>query len=277
MWLPNWSNCLRNWTACKRPHLVWQRMPASRDQSPVGELVRHARRGAADDGMIERFLIAWPDAPAAWREVDHWPESSAKRAAWEAFDRLDNLTPEVLQAERDTDPHGEARGLPFLRFDGGAREAFSEWRGDFERMLRTTDAEGLEGALSKFRHHVPALALAVHTIDHGAGPVALQATLQALRLAEYFESHARRLHASGRRQQVRAARGILDKARSGALPDPFTARDVYRPQWAGLSEHATVADALDMLAGCGWLTEATIDTSGRPTTVYSLAEGARNG
>ena len=227
--------------------------------------------------MIERFLIAWPDATGEWREVDRFPDSEGKRRAWEAFDRLDNLTAEALAAERERDYQGSLHGLPFLRFDEDAREAFVEWRSDFERTTRAAEGEGLEGALSKFRHHVPALALALHVIDGGTGPVTLPVTRRALTLAEYFESHARRLHGSGRRMAVRAARTIIDKARAGALPEPFTARDVYRNQWAGLSDRETAADAIDMLAAHGWLTEATIDTGGRPTATYSLTEGARRG
>jgi len=244
---------------------------------PLSDLVKQARRGAADDGMIERFLIAWPEAPGEWREVDRLPDTSAKRRAWETFERLDMLTADALCAERENDIHGDPRGLPFVRFDEDAREAFGEWRCEFERSIRAAEAEGLEGALSKFRHHVPALALALHVIDGGTGPVTLPSTLRALTLAEYFESHARRLHSSGRRMTVRAARTILDKARTTALPGPFTARDVYRNQWAGLSDRGAVADALDMLGAHGWLSEASIETGGRPTAVYSLTEGARRG
>lgn len=244
---------------------------------PLSELVHQARRGAADDGMIERFLIAWPDAPGEWREVDRWPDSEGKRLAWGTFERLDALTADALGAERESDTLGEPRGLPFLRFDDDAREAFGEWRSEFERTIRAAEGEGLEGALSKFRHHVPALALALHVIDGGTGPVTLPATLRALALAEYFESHARRLHSSGRRITVRAARTIIDKARAAALPDAFTARDVYRNQWAGLSDKVAVADALDMLCAHGWLSESTLDTGGRPTTIYSLTEGALRG
>ncbi len=244
---------------------------------PLAELVLQARRGAADDGMIERFLIAWPDAPGEWREVDRWPDTDAKRQAWQAFERLDSLTADALGAELEADIHGDPRGLPFLRFDEDAREAFGEWRSEFERTIRAAEGEGLEGALSKFRHHVPALALALHVIDGGAGAVALDATERALALAEYFETHARRLHSSGRRMAIRAARTIIDKARAAALPAAFTARDVYRAGWAGLSDRGAVADALDLLAAHGWLTESSVDTGGRPTAVYSLTEGARCG
>lgn len=244
---------------------------------PLSELVQQARRGAADDGMIERFLISWPDAPGEWREVDRWPDTEGKRRLWTAFANLDSISAAALGAERENDIHGDPRGLPFVRFDDNAREAFSEWRGEFERTIRSAEGEGLEGALSKFRHHVPALALGLHVIDGGVGPVCLSAALKALALAEYFESHARRLHSSGRRTTVRAARMIIDKARSGTLHAPFTARDVYRNQWTGLADRAAVADALDLLTTHGWLTEETLETGGRPTATYWLTEGARHG
>lgn len=244
---------------------------------PLSELVQRARRGGADDGMIERFLIAWPDAPCTWREVDRFPDSDGKRRAWETFERLDQLTSAGLDAFHDLDHRGQATGLPYIRFHPEARAAFGEWRVEFERCIRTADGEGLEGALSKFRHHVPALALALHVIDGGIGAVSLQATLRALALAEYFESHARRLYGSGQRVTVRAARAIVDKARAGALPEAFSARDVYRNQWSGLSDRTSVEEALDLLIGYEWLAEATVETGGRPTTMYTLVEGARHG
>lgn len=244
---------------------------------PLSEIVRQARRGGADDGMIERFLIAWPDAQGEWREVDRFPDSESKRAVFDAFERLDTLTADALGAERETDSQGRPSGLPLVRFADDAREAFREWRSEFERTIRQAESEGLEGALSKFRHHVPALALCLHVIDGGVGAVGLQSTLRALALAEYFESHARRLHSSGRRTVVVAARTIISKAKATALPEAFTARDVYRPQWAGLSDRTLVADAIDLLASHGWLTETSVETGGRPTAIYSLTEGARRG
>ena len=200
---------------------------------PLSALVQQARRGAADDGMLDRFLVAWPDSAGDWREVDRFPDSEAKRGAWSVFSRLDTLDAAGILAQQDSDMDGNPEGLPFLRFADDAREAFSEWHHDLERKLRTTEAEGLEGALSKFRHHVPAMALALHVIDGGAGPVALAPTLRALALSEYFESHARRLHGSNRRVAVRAARALLSRAQASALPDPFTAREVYIRDWAG--------------------------------------------
>jgi len=244
---------------------------------PLCELMLKARRGAGDDGMVERFLISWPDPPSAWREVDRPPETPAQREVGEVFARLDALSAQAVDAAHETDPDGQPRGLPFLRLSDDARAAFGDWRSGLERDLRATESEGMEGALSKFRHHVPALALLLHIVDGGVGPVSLSATLRALNLAEYFASHARRLHASGRRLAVRGARSILGKLRDGELPNPFTARDIHQRGWSGLSERADVGDALDMLVAHGWLSEADIATGGRPMTVYSLTEGVRHG
>lgn len=243
---------------------------------PLCELVRQARKGAGDDGMIERFLIAWPDSLGQWREVDRYPDTPARRAAWKTFERLDALTAGGVGAEHDADPDGNEHGLPFLRLDDGARAAFGAWHAELHGELRSCESEGLESALSKFRHHVPALALLMHVADQGVGPVSEKAMLRALTLGEYFASHAKRLHASGRRLAVRGARLILDKARAGELPADFTLRDVYRPQWAGLSERTAAVEALDLLTAHGWLTEIELDTGGRSKVLYSLTEGARH-
>lgn len=244
---------------------------------PLGELMRLARMGKADDGMLERFLVAWPDPQGEWRNVDRWPESSARHLVFDTFDRLDALTPESLRAERDTTKEGEPYGRPFLRFDADALEAFTEWRHEFEDGLRKAEGEGLEAALSKYRHHVPALALALHVIEGDSGPVNLKATLRALNLAEYFESHTRRLHSSARRAKVQGARKLLEKAKAGQLGSMFTARDVLRKDWSGLTERPVIADALELLVVHRWLVETETPATaqgGRPTVIYSLAGGS---
>jgi putative DNA primase/helicase len=244
---------------------------------PLSQVMRSARTAGGDDGMIERFLIAWPDDPGPWRDVDRLPDSAARLRVFEVFDHLDLLTPETLHAEHDTGPDGMQYGMPYLRLDDAAHDVVREWRTELEQRIRAPGGDDCEAALTKFRHHVGALALALHLADRHTGRVGATAMLGALALADYFESHARRLYSSGRRATVRAAHAILDKLRGGALAEPFSARDVYRHEWSALSDRETVTDALDMLAAYGWLAECTVDTGGRPLTLYSLNEGARRG
>ena len=86
-----------------------------------GRLAEYMRRaiagGAGDDGLIQRFsLLVWPDQSPEWREVDRYPNSDARAAAWETFERLDKLDPDAIGAERD-----QFKIMPFLRFDDAAQ------------------------------------------------------------------------------------------------------------------------------------------------------------
>ena len=242
---------------------------------PLAHLMQRCWRNRSSDGLIERFLVAWPDTQGDWRNVDQLPDNAARSMAWNVFTRLELLDADELGA--DADSSSAERGLPFLRLTPDALAMFEEWRADLEARLKGEDSEGLEAALSKFRHHVPALALSQHLIDGHRGAIGAGAMGRALALAEYFESHARRLHASARDGVVSAARKIVGKGKAGALPEAFTARTIYSKCWAGLADAATVTEALDMLAEHGWLTECTLTTGGRPSTVYGWAQGALDG
>ena len=52
-------------------------------------LVSAVRGGSGDDGLVQRFgLLVWPDVPPSWRDVDRWPNSDARQAAFAVFERL---------------------------------------------------------------------------------------------------------------------------------------------------------------------------------------------
>lgn len=233
--------------------------------------VRAANRGGAgDDGLLQRFgLLVWPDGVGEWRDVDRWPDSTAKRRTFDVFDRLDALTPEAAGAERDIDHSGEPTGQPFLRFDPGALEAFAEWRSELESTIRAGQlSPALESHFAKYRKLVPSLALVCHLADGGYGPVTLASTLRAIGWAQYLAPHARRVYGSEPTRARQAARAILAKVQAGVLSSPFTARDIYRNQWAGLGEREAVRDALDLLTDFGHVVADVIQTGGRTTTAY---------
>lgn len=165
----------------------------------------------------------------------------------------------------------EPCGLPFLRFAPDALGEFAGWRSGLEARLRDgTLSPALESHFAKYRKHVPALALICHLADGGTGPVSLEATLRAIAWAEYLEPHARRAYGSGPAQAVQAARVILKRIRTRALPDTFTARDVYRPQWSGLTDRDTVREALLLLEDHRYVASVRQMTGGAPATVYTV-------
>jgi hypothetical protein len=63
-----------------------------------GRLAEYVRRavsgGAGDDGLIQRFgLLVWPDQSPAWENIDRYPNSAARDAAWGCFVGFDSLDP----------------------------------------------------------------------------------------------------------------------------------------------------------------------------------------
>lgn len=236
-----------------------------------GPLASYVREAAGDgrgaDGLLQRFqLLVWPDELTAWRNVDRWPDTGAKNAAFEVFERLADLDP-LAVGGRDDD------GLPYLRFDPAAQEAFDAWRHDLETRLRGGEPEIIEAHLSKFRSLVPSLALLCHLADqpHG-GPVTLAAMLRAADWCEYLEAHARRLYALGMGADYSAAHALAARIRRGDVPDGSTPRDIYRAGWANLDKAAAYR-ALEALEDCGWLRLEEVPTGkvgGRPSLIVRL-------
>src|SRR5215831_11964235 len=138
----------------------------------IVEYVRSANLGGAGgDGLIQRFgLLAWPDAPGEWHDIDEYPNSAAREKAWQTFERMATLdTQAALRLGAEKGPFDK---VPCLRFEEAAHEDFLGWRTDVERRLRSCEmSPALEGHLAKYRKLVPSLALINHLADGGTGPI----------------------------------------------------------------------------------------------------------
>jgi uncharacterized protein DUF3987 len=238
----------------------------------IVEYVRSANLGGAGgDGLIQRFgLLAWPDAPGEWRNVDEFPNSTAREKAWQAFECMAKLDAQAalrLGAEK-----GPFDKVPCLRFEEAAHEDFLGWRADLEGRLRSSEmSPALESHLAKYRKLVPSLALINHLADGGTGPVSHRALLKALAAAHYLESHARRIYGSRFESELAAAKAILKHIRNGDLKDGFTARDVHQRSWAHLTEREQVGTGLSLLVDLDHLASCTPSIGiegGRPKITY---------
>lgn len=232
--------------------------------------------GAGDDGLLQRFgLLVWPDVGGQWKNVDRFPDTPARRAAFETFQRLDAMHP-------GTDPETGEPGPSVYRFTAEAQAEFDAWRRDFETALRSGEHHpAMESHLSKYRKLVPALALVCALAD-GEEVVSRNSLLRALAWAVYLQSHATRAYGAGTGPQTNAALALLDKIKSGAVQDGFAVRDVYVKGWAYLNTPESVKQAAAMLCDLGHLRRFDVrpgSSGGRPTATYrinpaSLPKGA---
>ena len=220
----------------------------------IAEYIHRANYGGAGgDGLIQRFnLLAWPDAPADWKNVDEYPNREAREKAWGVYQRVSKIDESAaLKLGAEKGPYDK---VPALRFDEGAQKDFLDWRTDLERRLRSGEfSPAFERHLAKYRKLVPALALMNHLADRGEGLVSHRALLKALATAHYLETHAQRVYGSADEAELAAAEAILRHIRAGDLKDGFTARDVHQHGWGHLTEHEHVGAGLSLLVDLDYL------------------------
>ncbi|NOW44530.1 hypothetical protein FHW96_000672 [Novosphingobium sp. SG751A] len=226
-----------------------------------------------DDGMVQRIqLLAWPDMSANFAEVDRYPNSAARQEAFACYEELARLNVNEIGAQRDD--FGGDDAVPFLRFAPDAQEVFSHWWAGLEGKVRGGDlAPVLAAHLAKYRGLIPRLALMCHLASNGLGAVTIEATMQALRWADYLESHARRVYASMGLDNAEAARAIWRRIRKGDLADGFTARDIRRKGWAGLGDRGRITAGLERLVDADWLAANETPAGpqgGRPSAPYRI-------
>lgn len=228
--------------------------------------------GAGDDGLLQRFgLTVWPDINREFTYVDRWPDTPARQAAWDVFERLNQLQPATDDAPQE------------WRFSPEAQAIFYEWLVPFETGIRGDDLHpALVSHLSKWRKLIPALALIFALVDtpDTNGVIHERELIRALAWAEYLRTHAERLYAAALIPETTGAHALLAKIKGGklcdgdgVLRDSFTPRLVAVKHWAGLGTPDAVRKAGDLLADYGWLARETIPTGsagGRPSERYLI-------
>lgn len=222
--------------------------------------------GAGDDGLLQRFgLLVWPDVDKGWRNVDRFPDTAAKQAAFDTFQRLGALQP-------TSDPETGEASPALFRFSGTAQDEFDAWRHEFESELRSGELHpALESHLSKYRKLVPALALVCALAD-GEDAVSQDALRRALAWSEYLRNHAERAYTAGTSVATDSARALLAKISVGKVADGFKPADVYLKSWAQLSTPKLVHEATELLCELGYLrrVERRPQGAGRPSVSFLI-------
>ena len=215
-------------------------------------------------------MLAWPDEPVGWKNVDEWPNAESRDAVRRIFERISKLT--EVEALKLGALKGEYDRTPFFRFDEEAAADFLIWRRGLEQRLRGDDlSPALEGHIAKYRKLVPALALIDHLAEGGMGNVGAEALARALDMAEYLETHARRVYGATEAVDIIAGEAILARIRRGDLKDGFTAREVHQKDWSRLTDCDHVQRGIDLLVDLDHLAgDASSGSVGRPKVTYRI-------
>ena len=221
--------------------------------------------GVGDDGLLQRFqIVVWPDHSKTWVNVDRRPDIESRQRAFEVFEGLAEL--DLLKIQATT----EGEMIPYLRFNPDAQTEFDDWRAGLEHKIRSGIFHpAFTAHLAQYRSLVPSLALIIHIASGGTGGVSLLAVGKAVAWAEFLEMHARRLYSPALNPALVAARELLRHLENADLPNPFTARTVYRNRWASLDREGT-PPALDYLEENRWLKTKTVQTGGRPKIEFYI-------
>lgn len=235
--------------------------------SKIKEYIHHAvNGGSGDDGLLQRFgLMVYPDIHGDWRNVDRYPDTPSKNAAFEVFERLNALPGGITET-------GEIEPVVY-QFTDDAQDLFDEWRCALQIRLRKGELHpAIESHLAKYTKTIAALALICALAD-GESKVSHESVSRALAWSEYLESHAMRIYSAGLRPTTTGAKALLSKIKSRAIIDGFRPADIYLKGWSYLSNSKETADALGLLVDLNYLAmveKPTTTKGGRPSITYRI-------
>ena len=221
-----------------------------------------------NDGRIQRFqLLVFPEqVPWAWR--DRYPVKGVREAIRGIFDHLADFDP----LQDGATPADDFVKLPHFHFDDAAQEVFIEWSTDLHVNRMAGEQNPLmRQHLAKFEKLFCSLALIIHLAEGRVGPVQQDTALRAAAWCGFLEGHARRIYALAEVAKVSVAKKLGRRLSEKKLLDGFTARDVVRKGWTGLSTTLQAEAALVILEEHHWVYSSdTQENVGRPTTRYFI-------
>ena len=247
-------------------------------------------KGLGNDGLIQRFqLMVYPDPLPNSKERDLPPDKQSCDAIYNLFETIDSMQLGDFM-RYGANPIDDYHKRPYYRFTEEAYQVFMNWYDALK--LRAGEAEHsiIAEHLIKYAKTVPSLALVFHLVDcieHGTslGAVNMSAINAALAWCEVLESHMMRIYSTVTDNANIKASYLADKimkmVRKGAdktdttdwFSHGFTARQLIRKGWKGLTDTNDVLNALEVLVEHDWLSWQVVPSTGRggrPTELYFI-------
>lgn len=235
------------------------------------EKLEHMVLQSADDGLLSRFLIAYPD-PIPLSRPTKRPDQNFPL---QVLQRLLSLEPNAAQDGSKT-PH-------IIEFEEAAREALHSFRQD----CRTWEGEA-EGKMKSHIGKLPGLAVRVSLIlalldcatDDFAPDLEVISEQHIARatllVGSYMKAHMERVLATSSVPKERqAANKIGSIIRREHLLELST-RDIQRRGLAGLRSASEIGPAIEVLLAADWLRAKPQNGKGRPNRQFFVNPRVHN-
>jgi hypothetical protein len=216
-----------------------------------------------DDGLVARFLWAWPDPVPPTRPV----KAASLELPVNALRRLARLQP-LIADDGTAQPE-------IMKLDDDAARAFQEWRvAHFEDRR----AGKLASAFGKMGGHVLRLALVLElawwSVVGGQEPdtVSHRALLAAVTMVErYWKPMAERVYGDASVLDAEKNAAVLARWIRKVRPSIVNAREIGRTAGLpGLRDPNAVKAAIGVLEDARWLTKSARPTGGRHASDYDV-------
>ena len=222
---------------------------------PPDKLSALADVDGAEDGFIARILFSYPVSLPARASDAGIPAET--RDDWAAvIEKLLRLTP--------TAPGDGQKGVPMLpataELTSSGRQVWRAWEQQLaDEMNAETFPDSLRACWSKFKGYTARLALIVNALawacgepNVGACYVDAASVEGAVKLAEYFKAHARRVYAFlNANDATREALAVLEWMRLHKKLTT-TAREVQQARLRGITDVTSATLALQRLVSMGY-------------------------
>lgn len=247
-------------------------------------------KGLDNDGLMQRFQLAvYPDHVKGLKEKDIAPDKETRQIVYDLIETIDNMTDYDFINYGANEPD-DYHKRPYFHFTHKAFQVFMNWYDEVKAKAEDCEHSVIAEHMTKYPKTIASLALIFHIVDcieHKAnlGSVGITALNAALAWHSMLETHMNRIYGTVTDNANIKASYLADKIMKtvgkGAdktdetdwLEHGFTARQLIRKGWKGLTDADDVLNALEVLVEHNWLSWQEIPSTGqggRPTERYFI-------
>lgn len=247
-------------------------------------------KGLDNDGFIQRFQLAvYPDHIKGVKEKDIAPNKEIRQIVYDLFETIRKMNDWDLINYGANEPD-EYHKRPYYHFTDEAFHVFMNWYDDVKAKAEECEHSVISEHMSKYPKTIASLALIFHLVDciehqDNLGSVGMTALNAALAWHSMLETHMMRIYGivtdSANIKASYLADKIMRMVKRGAdktdttdwIEHGFTARQLIRRGWKGLTEADDVLNALEVLVEHDWLSWQVVSSTGkggRPTELYFI-------